>query len=49
MVMIRANKAAVYYPQHEGAQFIVNGLHEENSTALPTSSMLNVKYRMLSH
>ncbi len=31
------DKSAVYYPHHGGVWFIAEGLHEENSRALPTS------------
>jgi hypothetical protein len=39
-------KSVVNYPHHECAKFIANRFHEENSRALPTSLMWNVKFRM---
>jgi hypothetical protein len=32
-----AGKFAIYYPHHEGANFIAKRIHEEISRALPTS------------
>jgi hypothetical protein len=39
-------KSVVNYPHHECAEFIAQRFHEENSKALPTSLMWNVKFRM---
>jgi hypothetical protein len=41
-----AGKSGVYYLHHEGAKFIAQHIHDENSTAPRQSLMWNVKFRM---